>query len=76
MVAGFRKQDLSLGVLLLGNQGDRDIHQTPADGQNELCCCVHDCRFALKCIVIQIHEAKDIGIPDDGEHGRSCGIFR
>ena len=57
------------------------------DGQNE-CCCVNNCWFALNCccmpnfwcalncIVIQIHEAKDIGIPDDGEHGRSCGIFR
>ena len=74
VVAGFRKQDLSLDVLLSGNQENREIHQTPADGQNELCCCVDNCRFALNCIVIQMQQAKDIGIPDDGEHGRSSGI--
>lgn len=74
VVAGFQKQDLSLGVLLSGNQGDRDIHQTPADGQNELCCCVHNCQFVLNCIVIQMQQVKDIGIPDDGEHGRRFGI--
>ena len=76
VVAGFQKQDLSLGVLLSENQGDREIHQTPADGQNELCCCVDNWRFALNCIVIQMQQAKDIGVPDDGEHGRSSGISR
>ena len=83
VVAGFREQDLSLGVLSSGNQEDRENHQTPGDEpkrhvdcQNELCCCVHNCRFALNCIVIQMQQAKDIGIPDDGEHERSCGISR
>ena len=42
VVAGFREQDLSLGVLSSGNQEERENHQTP------VCCCVHNCRFALK----------------------------
>ena len=68
VVAGFREQDLSLGVLSSGNQEERENHQTP------VCCCVHNCRFAKNCIVIQMQQAKDIGIPDDGEHERSCGV--
>ena len=74
MVAGFHQQDLSLGVLSSENEGDREIHQTPADGQDELCCCVDNWRFALNCIVIQMQQVTCIGIPDDGEHGKSSGI--